>query len=198
MSTEAQEGVKQKVYAEAMRYMENAKETLKRAGKEGKYYTDKKYVRMACGAAYSGALIALDAYLLLKGTPVPKKKSIDFYRKNIATLDKSLLRDLNSAYNILHIEGYYEGILRVDAIKSGFDIAYEIIEQIKPLSDSYHLAPPHRPAQPIFPGVLFIPSLMLWIAGFLRLEVKAFAASHMPEQQHGKPSLLRRIHSLFA
>ena len=49
--------------------MENAKSTLQKARKEGKRYSDKKYVRMACGAAYSAILIALDAYLLLKGWP---------------------------------------------------------------------------------------------------------------------------------
>jgi hypothetical protein len=191
--TQEQEEVRQKAYAEAMRYMSNAKETLQKARKEDKYYNDKKYVRMACGTAYSGTLVALDAYLLLKGVRDPKKKSIDFYRKNIALLDKSLLRDLNSAYNILHIDGYYDGILRVDAIKSGFDIAYEIIDQIKPLSDSAHLAPPKHPAQPIFPGALLIPSLMLWIAGFVRLAANAFATPYAP-----KPSLLKRIYSFFA
>ena len=163
------EQIRQTSYAEAIRYMNNAKEVLQKARKDGKYYADKKYVRMACGTAYSGTLVALDAYLLLKGVPAPKKKSIDFYRRNIATLDKSLLRDLNSAYEILHLDGYYDGLLRADTIKSGFDVAYEIIEQIKPLSGNYQPASnPRKPAQPIFPGALFIPSLMLWVASFLR------------------------------
>jgi hypothetical protein len=88
-------------------------------------------------------------------------------------LDKSLLRDLNSAYNILHLEGYYEGILRADVIKSGFDMAYEIIDHIKPPDGtSYPAATPRRPAQPIFSGALFVPSLLLWVAGFLRLAVE--------------------------
>lgn len=47
-------------YKEAMRYVENANETLKLAGKDGKFYIDQKYVRTACGTAYSGILVALD------------------------------------------------------------------------------------------------------------------------------------------
>ncbi|MDR3188022.1 MAG: DUF5618 family protein [Prevotellaceae bacterium] len=177
---EQQQDVKSKAYVEAIRYMDNAKDVLKKAGKDGKYYSDKKYVRMACGTTYSGILVALDAYLVLKGVPEVKKKSIDFYRKNIALLDKSLLRDLNSAYDILHLDGYYEGRLRADVIKLGFDIAYEIIDYIKPLDGtSYPTTTPHRPAQPIFSGALFIPSLLLWVAGFLRLTANAFAASYM-------------------
>ncbi|MDR3188846.1 MAG: DUF5618 family protein [Prevotellaceae bacterium] len=176
---EQQHEVKSKAYAEAIRYMDNAKDVLRKANKDGKYYSDRKYVRMACGTAYSGILVALDAYLVLKGVPETKKKSIDFYRKNIALLDKSLLRDLNSAYDILHLDGYYEGRLRADAIKLGLDIAYEIIDQISPPDGtSYPAATPRRPAQPIFSGALFVPSLLLWVAGFLRLAANAFAASY--------------------
>ncbi|MDR1416043.1 MAG: DUF5618 family protein, partial [Prevotellaceae bacterium] len=79
MSTEEQEKIRQKSYAEAIRYMNNAKETLKRAGKENNFYSDKKYVRTACGTAYNGMLIALDTYLLLKGVEQKKgRKSIEY------------------------------------------------------------------------------------------------------------------------
>jgi hypothetical protein len=40
-----QKETKQKGYAEAMRYMANAKETLQKARKEDNHYADKKYVR---------------------------------------------------------------------------------------------------------------------------------------------------------
>jgi hypothetical protein len=39
---------------------------------------------------------------------------------------------LNTAYDILHLEGYYRGITRIKTIESGFDAAYDIIDQIKP------------------------------------------------------------------
>lgn len=42
-------------YKKSMRYIENAKEQLSKAGKEGKFFEDDKYVKTACGTAYSGA-----------------------------------------------------------------------------------------------------------------------------------------------
>jgi hypothetical protein len=123
-------------YAEAVRYMDNAKETLRRAGKlDDGYYSDEKYVRSACGIAYLGVLAALDAWLTLKGVQIPKKRkhtTIDFYLSNVAQIDKKLLDRLNTVYNIMHLDGYYRKVKNVKAIESGFDAAYEIIEKIRP------------------------------------------------------------------
>jgi hypothetical protein len=124
-----------KWYTEAVRYMNNAKETLRRAGKDGSYYTDPKYVQTACGTAYSGVLIALDAWFVLKEIPKlsrRQRKSIDYYMANVAAIDKKIAAALRMAYNILHLDGYYDGITGVKAIENGFDAAYEIIEKIKP------------------------------------------------------------------
>ncbi|GHV68693.1 hypothetical protein FACS1894199_16340 [Bacteroidia bacterium] len=136
MSNEEQEGIKQRAYAESMRYMNNAKETLQKANKEDNFYTDKKYVRTACGTAYNGVLLALDAYFELKGVTMPPKKkhkSIEFYTIEAGKLDGKLSKELHSAYRILHIDGYYEGVQKADVIKSGFDSAYDIIARIKPI-----------------------------------------------------------------
>ena len=51
MSIQEQQELREKSYAEAIRYMDNAKETLKKAGKEDYFYKDKKYVSSACGIA---------------------------------------------------------------------------------------------------------------------------------------------------
>jgi len=123
-------------YAEAIRYMDNAKETLKKAEKrDDGQYMDKKYVGSACGIAYLGVLRALDAWLTVKGVDVPKKKrhtTIDFYLSNVAKIDKKLLSHLNSAYNVLHLDGYYRGETGIDIIGGGFKAAYYIIDKIKP------------------------------------------------------------------
>jgi hypothetical protein len=135
MSIEEQQKLKAKYYSEAMRYMDNAKECLKNAKKEDGYYTDKKYVKMACGTAYSGMLVALDYFLKLKGINKPKgkeRKSIEYYQENLAIQDKKMLNNLNSAYQILHLSGYYDGMNKASVIKDGFDEAYKIIEKIKP------------------------------------------------------------------
>jgi hypothetical protein len=135
MSIQEQEDTKVRFYGEAMRYMDNARECLKKAKKEDYLYRDTKYVRMACGTAYSGVLIALDGYLTLKGVEKPKKKlrkSIEYYQENLGKLDRKLLDRLNVAYQILHLYGYYDGTNSADVIKTGFDLAFTIIEKIKP------------------------------------------------------------------
>ena len=134
MSAEEQYTIKEKYYTEATRYMENAKEYLKHAKKEGNFYHDPKYVKTACGTAYSGMLVALEGYLILKGVSQREKrrKSIEYYQENITKIDKKMLDYLNGAYQILHLSGYYDGILVASVVKDGFDLAYKIIEKIKP------------------------------------------------------------------
>ena len=135
MSITEQQALKEAYYNEAIRYMENAKENLKNAKKEDMFYHDKKYVKTACGIAYNGMLVALDGFLLLKGIAKPKgklRKSIEYYQSNITKIDKKMLDYLNSAYEILHLWGYYDGITNATVVKEGFDLAYKIIDKIKP------------------------------------------------------------------
>jgi hypothetical protein len=136
MSIEEQQAIKEKYYSEAIRYMDNAREYLKSAKKDGKFYRDPKYVKTACGTAYSGVLVALDGFFTLKGIHTSKSKkarrSIEYYQQNLAKQDKKMLDYLNSAYNILHLSGYYDGIESVNVIKEGFNLANALIEKIKP------------------------------------------------------------------
>ena len=136
MTPEEQNLYLSKWHAEAVRYMDNAEETLKKAQKQDHgWYKDEKYVRSACGIAYLGVLAALDAWLNLKGVRIPNKRkhpTIDFYECEVAKLDKKMLDYLNSAYNILHLEGYYRRERSVKVIGDGFDFAYLIIGKIKP------------------------------------------------------------------
>ena len=135
MPIQEQQEVREKYYSEAIRYMDNAKEYLKNAQKEGNFYHDKKYVRTACGTAYNGVLIALDCFFILKGVHKPngkERKSVEYYQKNLGKLDRIMLDYLNSAYNILHLSGYYDGIEDAIVVKRGFDLADSLIEKIKP------------------------------------------------------------------
>jgi len=137
MTPEEQNKFLSKHYSEAVRYMNNAKETLKKAGKQdnNRFYKDEKYVKSACGIAHLGVLIALDAWLELKEAPDPgkkKRKSIGYYTDNIAKIDNKILSTLKAEYDILHLNGYYDGVCLIKAIENGFDLAYEIIDKIKP------------------------------------------------------------------
>jgi hypothetical protein len=127
-------------YAEALRYMRNAEETLQKAGKENNRYDDEKYVSTACGTAYKGVLLAFDVWLELKGVPIPAKRdktkrhrSIDMYKYEVGKLDRKMLSDLNVIYDVLHLAGYYDGIQDAIIISRGFAVAYAIIEKIKPV-----------------------------------------------------------------
>ena len=135
MSTQEQQNLKEKYYSEAVRYMENARECLTKAQKKDNNYQDAKYIKMACGTAYSGMLVALDCFLILKGIHKPtakERKSIEHYQKNIARIDKKMAVHLDNAYKVLHLSGYYDRIKNATVIKTGFDEAYKIIEKIKP------------------------------------------------------------------
>ena len=56
--------LKEKALSEAERYYNNAKTMLsEKASKQGDYYSDAKYVKTACGTAYCGVLILLDAFI---------------------------------------------------------------------------------------------------------------------------------------
>ncbi|MCX6146917.1 MAG: DUF5618 family protein [Candidatus Kapabacteria bacterium] len=122
-------------YKEAMRYIENAEIQLQQAGRDGKFYEDEKYVKSACGIAYSGLLKGLDFYFEIKGIPKRKgRKSIEYYKEILSKTDKKMLKYLNNGYEVLHLYGYYDGGTKVDVVKSGFDDALSIIANLKPYS----------------------------------------------------------------
>ncbi|MDR0603411.1 MAG: DUF5618 family protein [Bacteroidales bacterium] len=125
-------------YAEAVRYKENAKKYLGKAKVDNKgHYEDKKYVRTACGVAYSGLLIALDCLFILNGIEIngETKKDIVFYKYNLNNrvhTNRKLGGNFDSAYEILHLLGYYNGITSSSIVKEGFKELDMFIELINP------------------------------------------------------------------
>ena len=101
---------------EALRYLENAKEILKKAPVEDDTYTDIKYIQEACAIAYLAVLKAIDEYLIKKGVEEKElPQSIEGYsemmRKHIIIHDGKLLKEFEKLYKALHIAGYYRGLL---------------------------------------------------------------------------------------
>jgi hypothetical protein len=121
---------------EAIRYLQNTKEILRKAPIEGNRYADVKYVQEACGTAYLAALKAIDVCLLNKG--LSKKdlpKSVDAYRKALqkylATHNGKLLKEFEALYEELHIAGYYRGNLHsIGVVKEAFNTAKTFIEKV--------------------------------------------------------------------
>lgn len=122
---------------EALRYLQNAKEILKSIPVEDNTYTDVKPVREAMGTAYLAVLEAINECLLKKGlTKKELPKSVDAYRKSlqkyIAVHNGKLMREFEKLYDMLHIAGYYRGLLYdVDVVKDALKAARAFIEKIK-------------------------------------------------------------------
>ena len=122
---------------EALRYLENAKEILKKAPVEDSTYTDVKYVQEACATAYLAVLKAIDAYLIKKGVDEKElPQSVDGYRemmrKYVIAHDGKLLKEFEKLYKALHIAGYYRGLLEdVSMVKDALKAAKSFIEKFR-------------------------------------------------------------------
>ena len=122
---------------EALRYLNNANEILKTVPVEDNTYTDVKPVREAFGTAYLAILEAINEYLLKKGfTRKELPKSVDAYRdalrKHLAVHDGKVLREFEKLYDLLHIAGYYRGLLYdTNVVKDALKAAKAFIEKIE-------------------------------------------------------------------
>jgi hypothetical protein len=114
---------------EAERYIANAKQLLsEKAGKDGKYYTDKKYVKMAGHTAWCGVLLALDATLKIKeGLKKGQRPDIKDYQEAVGKADKKMPRALMNSYETLHKVLGYDGNLNYTIVQSGLEDAQDII-----------------------------------------------------------------------
>jgi len=122
---------------EALRYLENAKEMLKTVQVEDNTYTDVKPVQEACGTAYLAVLKAIDQYLVKKGVEERElPQSVDGYRdmlrKHLMIHNGKLLKEFEKLYKLLHIAGYYRGLLEdVAVVKDAMKAAKTFIEEIR-------------------------------------------------------------------
>ena len=115
---------------EAERYIQNARQILsEKAGKDGDFYTDRKYVKMAGHTAWCGVLVALDATLQVKaGLKKGQRLDIKDYQEAIGKVDKKMSRYLMSSYDTLHKALGYDGNLRYIFAQDGLKVAQDIID----------------------------------------------------------------------
>jgi len=112
----------------AVRHLENAREILREKDKkEGRFYTDDKYVSIAGHTAYRGVLLALNELMKQHGIKKKTRKHVDDYRDFIAKIDRKTLNYFNTVYENLHLVMGYDGIEEVNTVKSGLECADEII-----------------------------------------------------------------------
>lgn len=116
--------------AEAWRYYQNAQDILAdKAGKEGGYYSDPKYVRMAGNTAWNGVLIALDAVLkITDNLKRGQRADIKDYQAAVGKRDSKLSKYVASAYNLLHKSMGYDGELSATVVKTAMEEGRKVIE----------------------------------------------------------------------
>jgi len=114
---------------EAERYLKNAKQLLsEKAEKDGDYYNDSKYVKMAGNTAWNGVLVALDAVLPVRKN-LKKGQRPDFqdYQNAIAQKDNKMTRPLLWAYESLHKVMGYDGNPRYKIVQDSLEQAKMIV-----------------------------------------------------------------------
>jgi hypothetical protein len=110
---------------EAKRHISNAQDILSsKAQKEDGYYQDKKYIKMAGHTAYTGVLVALDEAL---NKPKKGRKTVDWYKEELAKQDKKMLNYFNELYEVLHLMMGYDGFGKEKIVKEGFETAEKLI-----------------------------------------------------------------------
>ncbi len=115
------------VHTEAMRYVANASEFLRKAGKEGAYYSDPRYVKIAGNTLWNGVLLALQTRFPVKGRP-----NIDKYRELVASTDKKKRKALNACYERCHLSMGYDGHLKASTCRDAVELANELIAWAAP------------------------------------------------------------------
>ena len=123
------EGVADPV-TEARRYVENAHEALRNNEKydpETDSYDDRKYVRAAGHYLWNSVLIILNA--VFQAETKKGRSDINDYRMAVAPRDRKLLTMLNNAYDVLHLQMGYDGVLSKKACDNGFWVANQIIDR---------------------------------------------------------------------
>jgi hypothetical protein len=115
---------------EAERYLRNAKQILsEKAEKEGNFYNDSKYVRMAGNTAWSGVLIALDAVFDIRKT-LKRNQRPDFkdYQAAMSKKDSKMNRILLNTYDSLHKVLGYDGNLNYKIVQGSMEQAKMILD----------------------------------------------------------------------
>jgi hypothetical protein len=115
---------------EAERYLENARSLLtEKAGKDGNYYSDSKYVRMAGNTAWSGVLIALDGVLNVRaGLKRGCRPEFKDYQEAVSKKDRKMCRALLNAYELLHKSLGYDGVTNYKVVQASLEQAREILD----------------------------------------------------------------------
>ena len=94
-------------FEQALRCIDNAEAELKKSGKSGNYYTNKKYIKTAGGIAYAGILQATKQYIALSGVVVSDDERE--IKRALAMLNRRLVEPFNHFYSYLYFSVHLHG-----------------------------------------------------------------------------------------
>ena len=117
--------------AEARRYVDNARKTLRENGEldvELNRYDDEKYVKAAGNYLWLGVLMALDAVFHVRSDR-RTRVDINDYREAVGKRDRKLLTLMNDGYMIMHLNMNYDGNPTKDVSDLGIRLANTIIDR---------------------------------------------------------------------
>ena len=103
------------------------------AGKDGEYYTDRKYVRMAGRTAWQAVIVGLNECLKIE-----EKSELNAYQKILAQ-NPYFLEVFNNAYDTLCNALGIDGNLNVVIVDEGLKRARELINWTDKLSRGYSI-----------------------------------------------------------
>jgi hypothetical protein len=121
---------------EPLRYLDNARATLRGVPAQRDIYLDRKPVREAMDTAYLAVLEAINAALARRGVSRREfSRSVEAYRealrRYLAPRNGKLLREFESLYDALHIAGYYRGLIYDRRmVRDALDAAQRFIEKV--------------------------------------------------------------------
>ncbi len=128
-------------YEESMRYIEDAKETLTKAGVDPvnpKLYKNHRYVKSAAGTAYAGVEQSAKWFLELNGYgPAKKYKSADAIMDDLRKVNIKALGIFDECYKMLHIYFYYQNGRGIRTMKEALETAKQFISFLKPYNKQY-------------------------------------------------------------
>jgi hypothetical protein len=118
---------------EAERYLQNARQILTdRAEKDGNFYNDSKYVKMAGHTAWNGVLVALDAALGIRsGLKKNQRPEFKDYLETVSKKDNKMTRPLLGAYESLHKAMGHDGNPNCTVVQASLENAKLIIDWAK-------------------------------------------------------------------
>ena len=115
---------------EAERYLENSRQILsEKAGKDGNYYNDPKYVRMAGRVAWQGVRAALDGLPEVKAKrEVRRQVRFEDYMEAVTQCDPKMSKPLFYTHETLQKVLIGDGNLSCGMVESGMNQAKEVID----------------------------------------------------------------------